>query len=331
MKIKNNKDLIQSYVMTTAKYDFNADEKRIMYRIVEVLQARTKDLKLKYDYSMQEDLFGKTEFTMPISCFLANENSKNYQDVKNALVSLRNKGFEYEDSNTWGYYGIIETPEIKKGASFVKFTVTPLLMKAFLDFSKGHRKYELETAMAFKSVYAMRFYELFSGKSAPITYRIEELKKMFGLEQKYERNPDFIKKVVVPAQKELTKHAPYSFKYDVIKTGKKFTMITFKPFFIPKNRDPRLDKKSVQTQTSPRWELDKNVIHLFKEKFGFTNKGLANNMDLIKEAIKDENFLDWAEDIHRMARKFEVNNPTGFFISQIQKKLEDQKEKTANQ
>nr|WP_164881920.1 hypothetical protein [Ornithobacterium rhinotracheale] len=64
-----NKDLIQSYVITTAKYDFSSYEKRILYRIVEVLQARTSGLKLKFDYSMQKDLFGNTEFTMPIACF----------------------------------------------------------------------------------------------------------------------------------------------------------------------------------------------------------------------------------------------------------------------
>lgn len=31
----NNKDIIQSYIMTTAKYDFSADEKRILLRLVE--------------------------------------------------------------------------------------------------------------------------------------------------------------------------------------------------------------------------------------------------------------------------------------------------------
>ena len=33
--IKGNELAIQSYIFTTAKYDFNAYEKRIMYRLVE--------------------------------------------------------------------------------------------------------------------------------------------------------------------------------------------------------------------------------------------------------------------------------------------------------
>ena len=34
----DKKELIQSYIITTAKYDFNVYEKRIVYRIVELLQ-----------------------------------------------------------------------------------------------------------------------------------------------------------------------------------------------------------------------------------------------------------------------------------------------------
>jgi plasmid replication initiation protein len=323
MKIKN-KDVIQSYVMTTAKYDFNADEKRVLYRIVEVLQAKTQGLKLKYDFSMQEDLFGKTEFTMPIKCFLPNPDSKNYDPIKEALVSLRQKGFEYEDSETWGFYGIIEMPVIKKRDSFVKFTVTPLLMKAFLNFSKGSRKYELETAMAFESVYAMRFYELLSGKTEPISYGIDKLKKMFGIEDKYKDRPgNFINKVIIPAQKELTKHAPYSFKFEKIKTGKKITGVNFKPYFIPKNRDPKLEERSLNKNVSVRWTLSKEEIFTLKEKFGFTDKGMKNNIELLKEAVSHEKFRDWVKDIHEMAIEFEVSNPTGFFIKQIRKNLEE--------
>lgn len=322
MKIKNNTDLIQSYVMTTAKYDFSAQEKRVLYRIIEVLQSNTKGLKLSYDYSMQADLFGKTEFTLPISCFLAHENDTNYDPIKKALHSLRQKGFEYEDAESWGYYGIIEMPMIQKRSSFVKFTVTPLLMKAFLNFSKGHRKYELKTAMSFESVYAMRFYELFSGKTSPITYRIEELKKMFGIENKYQGRPNnFINKVVVPAQKELTKHSPYSFKYDVIKTGRSITMLTFKPYFIPKNRDENLEQKELNKGISLRWEFDSATINDLKEKFQLDNKGIKNNQELIKRAVANENYRDWVSDINGMARKFGVNNLSGFYVSEIKKRL----------
>ena len=40
-----NKDLIQSYIMTTAKYDFNVYEKRIIYRLVEMAQKELQGIK----------------------------------------------------------------------------------------------------------------------------------------------------------------------------------------------------------------------------------------------------------------------------------------------
>lgn len=322
MKIKNNLDLVQSYVMTTAKYDFSVHEKRIMYRIIEVLQAKTKGLKLNYDYSMQEDLFGPTQFSLPIKCFLAHENDKNYEPVKKALISLRNKGFEYEDSEAWGYYGIIEQPIIEKRSDTVKFTVTPLLMKSFLDFSKGHRKYELKTAMAFESHYAMRFYELFSGKTEPITYKIDELKKIFGVEHKYKNRPtNFVNKVIVRAQKELDKHSPYSFKYTLIKTGRKYSMVTFKPYFIPGNRDENLESKELSKKVSIGWDFSTETIRNLKDKFLFTDIGIQYNRDLLKEAVADEMFIEWCTDINGMIRKYNIKNVSGFFISEVKKRL----------
>lgn len=321
-----NKDVLQSYIMTTAKYDFSAAEKRVLYRIIEVIQAKTKGLKLKYDYSMQVDLFENTEFTLPISCFLKHVSDNNHAEVKKALWDLRNKSFEYEDEKEWGVYGIIEMPKIKKYDSFVKFTVTPLLMGAFLDFSKGYRKYELETAMSFETIYAMRFYELFSNKKEPIIYSIEDLKKMFSIENKYKKRPsDFIARVVEKAKKELIQKAPYAFQYETIKTGRKITHIKFKPFHIPKNRDQELESKELQKDVSLRWEIDKTTINYLKDAFSFDDKGIKNNLDLIKEAFNNENIKDWCADINGMIRKFGINNPAGFFINELKKHLNETK------
>ncbi|MGV4439780.1 replication initiation protein [Ornithobacterium rhinotracheale] len=317
-----NKDLIQSYVITTAKYDFSSYEKRILYRIVEVLQARTSGLKLKFDYSMQEDLFGNTEFTMPISCFLRDEKDSNYKEVKKALRDLRNKDFEYEDDEHWGVYGIIETPKIKKYDSYVKFTVTPLLLGAFLDFSKGYRKYELHTAMKFESVYSMRFYELFSNKDTPIIYSIDELKKMFKIENKYSRIADFQRSVLEVAKKELDEKSPYSFAYECIKSGRKITHIKFKPYAIPKNRDEALETKSLDKKISLGWDFSRETQRIFKEYFGFTDNGIKNNKELLLKATKNPEFRDWCQEINGLVRKFGIGNPAGFFISEIRKKID---------
>ena len=44
--IEENKNVIQSYMLTAARYDFSVYEKRILYRLVELAQAELqgKDL-----------------------------------------------------------------------------------------------------------------------------------------------------------------------------------------------------------------------------------------------------------------------------------------------
>ena len=67
MKI-TNKDVIQSYIVTTARYDFTVYEKRILYRLVEFLQPSLEGEKLKGKIAIKQDLFGH-HVTMAISCF----------------------------------------------------------------------------------------------------------------------------------------------------------------------------------------------------------------------------------------------------------------------
>ena len=87
-----NKDLIQSYIMTTAKYDFNVYEKRIIYRLVEMAQGEVQGVKFANNcQKIEHDLFSCVNITMPIACLLNGEEDKNYARVKESLQSLQRK------------------------------------------------------------------------------------------------------------------------------------------------------------------------------------------------------------------------------------------------
>ena len=236
MKI-NNKDVIQSYLLTSARYNFDVYEKRILYRLVELCQPDIRGQKLNDRFTINSDLFGNKDIKVPISYLLKDEEDKNHARIKNAINKLNEKRFEYEDDKIWKPIRLIEMPKINKYNEFIEFKIHPEIHQAILDFSKGFRKFELATAMNFKSTYAMRFYELFSGKKTPITYSIEHLKIMFQIENKYKQINDFIRKVIIPAKVELDKTSPYSFEYTAIKEGRKIVAIKFYTFFIPENCD----------------------------------------------------------------------------------------------
>ena len=119
--IKGNELAIQSYIFTTAKYDFNAYEKRIMYRLVEFAQDEIKGIMIRDNmHKITPTLFGR-EITMPVADILRNEKDQNYTIAKKAFRSLAQKGVEYEDDKIWQYTSIISSPKINKVKGSVVF------------------------------------------------------------------------------------------------------------------------------------------------------------------------------------------------------------------
>ena len=321
MALINNKDVLQSYILTTAKYDFSVYEKRIIYRLVELAQCEIKGVDFRKDCrKIEHDLFGLVNITLPIRDLLNNEDDKNYTRIKDALLKLKDKSFEYEDEEIWQSISIIAFPDIKKRASTVSFTIHPKIWDCMLDFSKGFRKYELQTAMSFESVYSMRFYELLSGQKYPLSYGFEDLKAMFQIEGKYKQVNDFLRYVVEPAKKELDEKSPYSFVYKINKTGRKYTSITLFPVYQPEHRDADLERKDLQKQISPSWNLSKNVLDYLRNGFLFTPAEIKQNMDLFKKAQSEiQDFIYFMSQVKPRANR--AKNPKGYLINSIKKEL----------
>lgn len=318
MKI-TNKDVIQSYLLTTARYDFDVYEKRILYRLVELGQNQLEGKKLERHFELNKDLFGGGLVKIPISSLLKNEEDKNHFRVKKALEKLREKVFEYEDAERWELISIIESPAIEKYHEYVEFRIHPKIYAVIFDFSKGFRKYELATAMNFKSTYAMRFYELFSGKKSPIVYSVEHLKIMFKIENKYKQINDFIKRVIISAKQELDKKSPYSFEYELVKEGRKVIAIKFHPYFIPENRDESLETKHLQSQISPAWDLDKITIDYLKQNYYFDTGEINRNIELFKEAEQKLDLLLFLSDMRTKCEN--KANPKGYLINALKTQL----------
>jgi len=65
MKI-NNKEAVQSYILTTAKYDYSVYEKRILYKLVVSCQYLLKGKKLEGKITIDNTLFGLIDETKHI-------------------------------------------------------------------------------------------------------------------------------------------------------------------------------------------------------------------------------------------------------------------------
>ena len=317
--IKSNELAIQSYIFTTAKYDFNAYEKRIMYRLVEFAQDEIKGIMIRDNMrKITPTLFGR-EIMMPVADILRDEKDQHYTIAKKAFRSLAQKGVEYEDDKIWQYTAIIANPKIDKIKGYVIFTVLDDIWKCLLDFTKGYRKYELITAMQFKSVYSMRMYELMSGQKRPLEFTFEDLKQRFGVKDKYKLVGHFKTRVLDIAKKELDECSPYSFNYIEIKEGRKVVAFKFFPTFNSEKQDPELYEREKRSKLTARAQISKEALDYLRYSFEFKAAEInKNKKQSSRESRKYLIFIGFLSSLVGPSRT--AKNRIGYVINAIKKK-----------
>ena len=320
-----SRQVVQSYIVTTAMYDFNVYEKRVLYNLVRLAQSQIEGVRLSDNlYKIEHALTDAIRIELPLSDFLIDKDDKNHYRVKNALKSLHQKTFTYNDDGSWEYFSIIANPKIRLRSSKVSFIVDSRVWDVLLDFSKGFSRYNLEIAFRLESVYSMRFYEMLSSQKEPITYSIEALRKEFRLENKYSLTKDFIRRVVLSAKTELDEKSPVSFTFTPLKTGKRITQIIFFPVK-QENKRPQNDLfKETIRKYGYSGHLSKDETRFLKD-IGFTDNGIKNNLPLLLECHKHLDLIYELALIKGKSR--EKKNPCGWCIKTLQAKLLEEQHK----
>ena len=349
---RKNKDLIQSYALTTMRDEIGLYGQRLILRLVEAANATgiTEGLDFKHGTDLEQvcparvesELFGEFKtIVMPATAVLgeAEEYTKLHRDIKACMRHI----IEYIDSDgDWIAFPLLSFAKCNKQG--IKVQVRQELWDAFLNFTKGFRKFELNAALSFKSTYSLRFYQLMSGQTEPLTYSIKELKQMFGLiqkddngriiKEKYKGKPtDFIKYVIDPAKAELDSCSPYTFEYAPLESRKRaqgraaITAIQFFPIKQPKFRDPDLEANELTSNYRGAFGdfglsiAQKNIL---MHKFGLTDKGIRNNFKLWEALVK--NGIDITRELDLLAVRvanLRPENPAGYVIKSFKGILRD--------
>lgn len=314
--MKNKRDVvIQSYELTTAIYDFNVYEKRIMYRLIELIQDElynyiNRDFEGKLSYLCDGDIL-KVE--LPLKTLLKSKTDKNYQRVKDALVSLQKKTIQYEDEKIWRSFNVISDTSIDKETGIVTFYLHKYLYECCSLMAKGYSKFNLKNAFNLNSAYAMRLYELIANQKGNITYEIDYIKMLWCLDAKYLNNSDFIRWAFTPLQQEINKKTEINFDFDIIKEGRRFKYITIKPI---------LQEKQLQQQLCLSWSLDSWVINYLKHNLYFTTNEIKANLKTfmsIQDKIGSEKMIMRLNDLktHSNGKK----NPKGYIVTSLKNQL----------
>lgn len=315
--MEQNKDLIESYKLTTVRDRIGIYGQRLILRLVEfaTTEGATKGLDFKSGKDIRRvevGLWGERSVTMPLSDLMG--NSENYSAVKRSVRALQKETIEYEEEDgAWVSFPFLGKVRIAAGQLTVK--VEPELWQVFMDFRKGFRRYELEAALQLKSAYSLRLYKLVSDQGAKqLDFQLDELKKMLGVGDKYPRPYDFGKYVLDPAKAELDRMAPWTFSYSWLTSRKvasgraAIVGVRFFPHYQPEHRDPDLAAKQMRLKYSEVTAPDINQAqrNMLLHKFGFTQKGINNNQKLFNAAVK---YLDFTAFLLELAPRVSTKRP----------------------
>jgi len=358
-----NKDLIESYDFATLRNAVGLYGQRLLLRLIEAANAtgiiegldfKNGDCKPVCPSRVESDLFGHTRIIMPKTAIMgrAEEYSKVTSDIETCMRHI----IKYPDKEG----NMIMFPFLtyaKCGSGAIELEVREELWKVMLNFTKGFRKFQLDTALAFKSKYSLKLYQLISGQTEPLTYSLADLKEILGArwteqqeagtgkikkivyveKETYPLTKDFIRRVIEPAKAEMDKCSPYTFDYELLYSRKSkagrpaITAIRLKPLYQNKFRDTGLEANELATKHAGAFAysgLSKEVRDILVHKFGLTDKGIKNNYRLWEAIRKEEkkgtfSLLMTLDRLAKRASKERPDNLPRFVIGTLKAIMKD--------
>jgi plasmid replication initiation protein len=222
--------IAQDNRLTTSRYELSLIEKRIFYYII-------KEVRSKYNTG-QRDLFDDLILNIKVSDLCKEVNQEdNKKETRKSLEKFRSRNFTYtnEVDDDWLTCGFINYAHIKKGVAEIQ--VSHKLMPFLVELSSQYTTYSLHVAMSLKSKWSQRMYELCQKWQGTDGFRmsVDDLRKSFMLEEKYNRYALLNERVLQVAKRELKElydlgQCDVYFEFSEERVGRSVEMLRFKLF-----------------------------------------------------------------------------------------------------
>jgi len=192
------KTLVQSNLITMSKQSWTLLEKKVLYVIVSQLRECQK---LNKEIDVSSDLFLKFD-----GDFLF-EADKNITRACETLKGLREKSIEIRGDKKYIVVGFINYADYDLKTHQVKVQISHKILPYYFNLTQRFSQFALHTALACKSVYLQRLFEMCAMFSSHglFSLSIEQIKALFCIEKgKYaDSKKDLIRWVVKAPQEEL--------------------------------------------------------------------------------------------------------------------------------
>lgn len=309
-------DIIQPNQVTIARYDYNIWEKRMMYKLIELLQKEMrKEVEL---YKSEHDVY----FEFSHQDIDANYDAQKY--IKKALDTLSSKKIIIEKKDDYWTGNLINWGRDKKGKILI--SVNNLIIPFLTDIAKGFTAYSAVVAMALKSSYSQRLYELCSRFKDTKKWFVapDTLRDMLNLPKSYQDYKNIRTRVLDVAQKELKDlfdegQCDLHFSYEEIRGGKGRGGSVKELIFTIHVADKKGIKTGINELTASKFQAIANFMREYFDTDMEANVRYINNvLVLLSDTSTKVNFDTLIEKIDIAKTK---GNPAGYFRTILKKDL----------
>jgi len=177
-----------------------------------------------------------TEYVFEIKDFydLCGIQNESYNELKSILLTLKQKSWwmEIDDEGTESavsWFNTVRTNK-KSGKVTIKFheDMMPFLLQ-LVEQDTFYTSYNLKFVLPMKSQYGPRLYEIlksYKSNNRSWFFETDELKRLLNA-QKYDRWPDFRRRVLEPAIEDINKYSDIKVAFDTQREGRKVTRVNF--------------------------------------------------------------------------------------------------------
>lgn len=275
--------IYQSYMSAILKGKFSLYEMRIILEIVRAVQPVLQGFKVKQLINNPICVDGvNLNLSIQIRSVLT-DGSKHYEEIKNAARSLESKVVEHYDSKSkkWLSTPMIYNVCLEDGTGVIKFSAAKWLFEYIVDMCKGFTAYDFASAMSLSSAYATRIYIIFGSLSRTVTFRVDLLKSVLGVEDKYKQTRDFLKRVIDPALEELEQAKLNGLRYTPVIENRKIVSLQL----VPVRRQEKSEQELAAMASLSAWcgPILKSILIT---RCDFTSKELSAHKTLLMNFSK---------------------------------------------
>lgn len=256
--VKKSNELVEAhYRLTSAEQKF----------VIAAISLIDKD-----DEAFKEYIFSVKE----ILELLGIKDSSYYSRLGARIKSILKKNIELKGETdlfcTW-----FSSVEVYKQKGNVGVCFDPKLKPYLINLNERFTSYKLKNIGQLRSAASIRIYELLKGiektKKQKKEFRVDELRSILGVDDKYKIYSHFKTRVLVKARKELDEKTDISFSFKEKKIGRKVEWIIF---FVVMN-------KQVKGDIATKGRIPDEILSQIPDE-----KSLSDSMDICNEIYREK-------------------------------------------